>query len=68
MRNFFLSLTSVDPEHTNFTTVASSLSCNNLNATAEIDCLRAVPFTEIISFLKTRLCPDTVQSAIRSGK
>ncbi|KAF9693193.1 hypothetical protein EKO04_008874 [Ascochyta lentis] len=50
----FLSLTSVDPQHTNFTTVASSLGCGNRNATAEIDCLRAVPFSEIISFLKTR--------------
>ncbi|KAF3043357.1 hypothetical protein E8E11_008434 [Didymella keratinophila] len=50
----FLTLTSVDLEHTNFTSVATSLGCGNLNATAEVDCLREVPYTEIISFLKAR--------------
>lgn len=50
----FLTLTSVDPEHTNFTSVATSLGCGNLNATAEVDCLRKVPYKEIISFLKAR--------------
>lgn len=50
----FLSLTSVDPDHTNFTSVATSLGCGNLNATAEVDCLRDVPSSKIISFLKAR--------------
>jgi carboxylesterase type B len=50
----YLTLTSVDPQHTNFTFVASSLGCGNLNATAEIDCLRKVPYTEILAFLKAR--------------
>lgn len=50
----FLTLTSVDPEHTNFTSVATSLGCGNLNATAQVDCLRQAPFTDIIAFLKAR--------------
>lgn len=50
----FLTLTSIDPQHTNFTFVASSLGCANLTATAEVSCLRAIPFATILSFLKTR--------------
>lgn len=50
----FLDLTSRDPEHTNFTSVATSFGCANLNATAEVDCLREVPYTDILAFLKAR--------------
>ena len=58
----FLELTSIDPQHTNFTFVASSLGCGNLNGTAEVDCLRRVPYPEIISFLKTRSDNGTTPS------
>jgi acetylcholinesterase len=50
----FLTLTSVDPEHTNFTFVAESFGCGGSNATSEIDCLRNVDFKKILTFLKAR--------------
>jgi hypothetical protein len=45
-------LLAYDPTHTNFTFVAGQLGCGGLNASAELDCMRKVSFTEIESFLK----------------
>ncbi|KAF2999223.1 hypothetical protein E8E13_001574 [Curvularia kusanoi] len=39
----------------NFTTVAEHFNCDNPNATAELDCMRDVPFLDITNWLKQRL-------------
>jgi carboxylesterase type B len=42
-----------DLEHSNFTFVAENMGCGNLSAKAELDCMRNVSSTDIISFMKT---------------
>jgi carboxylesterase type B len=39
----------------NFTTVAEHFKCDTSNATAELDCMRDVPFRNITAWLKQRL-------------
>jgi acetylcholinesterase len=43
----FLSLASSDETYSNFSFVASRLGCGGLNASAELDCMRIVPFHDI---------------------
>lgn len=52
--NALVSIGSSDPEHTNFTFVASHFGCSNLSVQAELDCFRNVSTTEIEAFLKQR--------------
>ncbi|KAF2821197.1 alpha/beta-hydrolase [Ophiobolus disseminans] len=42
-----------DFQHTNFTYVAQHFGCSNSTATAELDCLRTINSSAIISFLET---------------
>jgi carboxylesterase type B len=42
-----------DPTHTNFTFVAGQFGCGSLNASAELDCMRNVSFSDIENFLGT---------------
>lgn len=42
---------SSDPDHTNFTFVASKLGYANLNSSSELDCLRALPVNQIVDFV-----------------
>jgi acetylcholinesterase len=41
-----------DSAHTNFTFVAENMGCKNDTAAAELECMRAVPYQKIQSFLK----------------
>lgn len=46
-----LGLASPDPTHSNFTFAASNLGCGGLNASAELDCMKAVSFHDIQNFI-----------------
>ncbi|KAF2731340.1 para-nitrobenzyl esterase [Polyplosphaeria fusca] len=51
--NALLQLGSNDEKHTNFTFVSNHFECGNLSASSEIDCMRNVSSTAIISYLKS---------------
>lgn len=47
----FLGLAASDPEHSNFTFAASNLGCGGLNPSAELECMRTVPFHDLQNFI-----------------
>ncbi|QDS68445.1 hypothetical protein FKW77_010812 [Venturia effusa] len=53
---------SKDKARNNFTFVAESLGCKNSSGTAELDCVRDIPFARIESFLKGYQDNGTVPS------
>lgn len=58
----FLPLVNTDLEQTNFTFVATHFGCGNSNATLELDCLRNVNTSAIVSYLKGRADNGTTPS------
>lgn len=46
-----LGLASLDPTYSNFSFAASNLGCGALNASAELDCMRGVPFHDLQNFI-----------------
>lgn len=48
----YLSITSEDPQHTNFTYLARSFGCTDADPTTQLNCLRLFNASSIMSFLK----------------